>query len=122
VLLFDPKGNILAYVLYAIVGEVYLSAEPGVQAMLYSMGLAVVWRLLSRIAFHFTNMLAAVYVFIVERKRIIPIPWYKKLLFCITWPTFDIIHRYCLYIAMFKKVTWKPIPHTSKVTIEDIEK
>ena len=122
VLLFDPKGNILAYVLYAVLGEVYISAEPGVQAMFYSMGLAVVWRLLSRVAFHFTNMLAAVYVFIVERKRIIPIPWYKKLLFCITWPTFDIIHRYCLYIAMFKKVTWKPIPHTSKVTIEDIEK
>ena len=61
------------------------------------------------------------YVFIVERKRIIKIHPLKKLLYCITWPTFDIIGRWAMYVALFKKVTWKPIPHTSKVTINDIE-
>ena len=35
--------------------------------------------------------------------------------------TFDIIQRYTQYVALFKKVEWKPIPHNSKVTIEDIE-
>ena len=36
-------------------------------------------------------------------------------------PTFDIIGRYTQYLALFKKVTWKPIPHNSKVTIDDIK-
>ena len=94
----------------------------GVEAIWYSLWLVVWARIMGRIGSHLTNMLAAVYVFIVEHKRIKKIPWYKKVLYCITWPTFDIIHRYCLYIAIFKKVTWKPIPHTSKVTIMDIEK
>ena len=42
------------------------------------------------------------------------------LLYIFTWPTFDIIGRYTQYVALFKKVTWKPIPHESKVTIDDI--
>lgn len=122
VVVFSSDANIISMGLCAIFGEVHVSAEPGLAALLYSVGLAFLWNLISRLSFHLVNMLAAVYVFVVERKRIIKIPWYKKVLYCITWPTFDIIHRYCLYIAIFKKVTWKPIPHTSKVTIQDIEK
>ena len=45
---------------------------------------------------------------------------WKKILYCFTWPTFDIIGRYTTYAALFVKVTWKPIPHESKVTIDDI--
>ena len=45
----------------------------------------------------------------------------EKILYIFTWPTFDIIGRYTTYIALFTKVTWKPIPHDSKVTINDIE-
>lgn len=119
---FDPEGSIISCLLYMIFGEVYIHAEPGVQALLYSGGLVIMWRVIERLSFDIVNMFAAAYVFIMERKRIKKIPWYKKVLFCITWPTFDSIHRYCLYIALFKKVTWKPIPHTSKVTILDIEK
>lgn len=48
--------------------------------------------------------------------------FWKKVLYTFTWPTFDIIGRYTTYIALFKKVTWKPIPHESKVTIDDINK
>ena len=44
----------------------------------------------------------------------------NKILFIFTWPTFDMIGRYTTYVALFKKVTWKPIPHESKVTIDDI--
>ena len=46
----------------------------------------------------------------------------KKVLYVLTWPIFDIIGRYTTYVAVFKKVEWKPIPHTSKITINDIEK
>mgnify|MGYP007077971857 CR=1 FL=1 len=31
------------------------------------------------------------------------------------------IERYVKYIALFKKVEWKPIPHESKITIDDIQ-
>ena len=48
------------------------------------------------------------------------IKFWKKILFVLTWPTFDIIGRYTTYAALFVKVTWKPIPHESKVTIDDI--
>ena len=33
---------------------------------------------------------------------------------------FDIIGKFSLLIALFKKVEWKAIPHNSKVNIEDI--
>ena len=116
------NSNFLTKALKAVFGEIYVNASPGAAAFLYSAALALLWRLLGKAAYHFENMLTAVYVFIVERKRIKKIPFYKKVLYCITWPTFDIIYRYSMYAALFMKVTWKPIPHTSKVTIEDIEK
>ena len=118
-------GAVIRLFLWLLVSVIIYACHcyaTGVEAIWYSLWLVVWARIMGRIGSHLTNMLAAVYVFIVEHKRIKKIPWYKKVLYCITWPTFDIIHRYCLYIAIFKKVTWKPIPHTSKVTIMDIEK
>ena len=67
-------------------------------------------------------MLVAVYVFLVERKRIIKIPFYKKVFYTITWPVFDAKGRWTVYFAFFMKIEWKPIPHTSTVTINQIEK
>lgn len=78
-------------------------------------------RLLYRIGKYIENTLAAIYLFIVEHKRIVKIPWYKKIVYTLTWPIFDIIGRYTTYVALFVKVTWKPIPHESKITIEDIK-
>lgn len=119
--LLNPTGNLVAQALYAIFGEVYIDVSPGAAAFFASVGITILWRVLSRISQHIEKMFVAVYVFIVEHKRIIKIPLYKKIWFCITWPAFDIIHRYTTYIALFTKVTWKPIPHTSKITIQDIE-
>ena len=47
--------------------------------------------------------------------------FWDKVLFTFTWPTFDSIGRYTTYAALFMNVTWKPIPHESKVTIDDID-
>lgn len=79
-------------------------------------------RLLYRLGSYFENSLVAIYLFIMEHKRIIKMPFSKKVLYTITWPVFDIIGRYTTYIALFVKVTWKPIPHESKITIDDINK
>lgn len=116
------NSNYLSKALRFVFGDIYVNAAPGVQSFFISAALVTLWRILSKIYYDIENMLTAVYVFIIERKRIKKIPLHKKILFCITWPTFDMFYRYSMYLALFMHVTWKPIPHTSKVTIEDIEK
>lgn len=63
----------------------------------------------------------AVYIFIIEHRRIKPIKWYKKIWYCVTFPIFEAIGRLTNIIALFTKVEWKPIPHNSSVSIKDIE-
>ena len=94
--------------------------------MLYKMPLASSIAALTISAFYtsfvtyFKNIITAAYIFIIEHKRIEHIPLYKKLWFCLTFPIFDIIGRFSLLIALFKKVEWKAIPHTSSIKIDDI--
>ncbi len=66
------------------------------------------------------GILEAAYVYIIEHKRIGHIPLYKKVWFCITFPIFDLIGKLSMLIALFTKVEWKAIPHTSSVNIDDI--
>lgn len=67
------------------------------------------------------NMIAATYVFIAERKRIKPMSFWKKCLFVLTFPIFDIIGRFSTLAALFTHVEWKPIPHNSEITIDDLK-
>ena len=64
--------------------------------------------------------LVALYVYIIEQKRIQKIGFFKTLWFAATFPIFDIIGKISLVIAMFMKVEWKPIPHDSNVKITDL--
>ena len=99
-----------------------LNVAPGYEAMLYMLLVSFVVSIISRIYFHVANMAYAVYVFIAEHKKIIKIPLRKKALYTLTWFIFDAIGRWTLYAALFMKVEWKPIPHTSKITIQDIDR
>jgi len=99
-----------------------ISIDPGIKAFLIGSLITIWFRVFYRIGSYLTKIWIPIYLFIIERKRIIKIPFLKKVLYCFTWPTFDIIGRYTTYIALFKKVTWKPIPHTSSITIEDLKK
>lgn len=100
--------------------DIRINMDPGIAAL--GMGLLVsIWlRLLYRVGSYFVNIWLAVYIFIIEESRIKKISFWKKILYVFTWPTFDIIGRYTIYVALFKDVTWKPIPHESKVTIDEI--
>ena len=114
-------GTYLAKLIRSI-SDVKVNFSPGFVS-LYAGFITTIWlRIFYRIGRYFENIWMAVYVFFIERKNIIRIPFLKKVLYCFTWPTFDIIGRYTTYVAMFKKVTWKPIPHESKVTIDDLKK
>jgi len=112
-------GNWLAKVLRSI-NDIKINCPPGVGALFLSMLITIWFRLLYRIANYFVNMWLAVYLFIIEDARIKKMSLFKKILYIFTWPTFDIIGRYTTYIALFKKVEWKPIPHESKITIDDL--
>ncbi|MBR3145396.1 MAG: glycosyltransferase [Clostridia bacterium] len=95
---------------------------PGLKTMFICMALAVLYRLIYRVGEYTRNMMDAVYFFLVEYARIKKMNIFKKILYVFTWPIFDIIGRYTTYIALFTKVTWKPIPHNSKVTIDDLRR
>ena len=97
-----------------------INIEPGYYALFMGFILTIWFRILYRIGAYISNMLMAVYLFIIEDARIKKMKLKDKILFTLTWPTFDIIGRYTTYIAVFKKVEWKPIPHQSKVTIDEL--
>ncbi len=100
--------------------DIRISLPPGTKTLFISMLLTIWFRILYRIGNYFVNMWLAIYLFIIEEARIKKMSIWKKILYTFTWPTFDIIGRYTIYIALFKKVEWKPIPHESKVTIDDL--
>lgn len=112
-------GSFLAKFLRKIT-SIEIFVKPGFKAALIGLLLTIWFRLLYRINQYFENMLMAIYLFIVEDARIKKMKFSKKILYTLTWPTFDIIGRYTTYAALFMHVTWKPIPHESKVTIDDI--
>lgn len=101
--------------------EIEIVKNAGMNAFLLGLLLNLWTRILFRIGDYFERMWIAVYLFIVEHKNIKPMPLYKKALYTLTWPTFDIIGRWTTYVALFMKVEWKPIPHESKITIDDIK-
>ena len=99
-----------------------LNVPVGIESLWMAFIIAIWARLFYRFASYFEHIFEAVYVFIIERKRIKKMSLIKKIWFSFTWPIFDIIGRYTTYIAVFKKVEWKSIPHTSKITIDDLNK
>ena len=113
-------GNWLAKFLREHVVGTKVTIGPGVKAMWVAFVLTILWRIIMRLSNDLETALAGAYLFIVERKRIKKIPLLKKILYCFTWTTFDIMYRYSMYMALFMKVEWKVIPHTSNIKIEDI--
>ena len=113
-------GTWLAKLLNSLFGT-RINVEASVAALFIGMIVSIWLRLLYRIGSYFSNIWLAVYLFVIEESRIKKIKLWKKILYCFTWPIFDIIGRYTTYIALFVKVTWKPIPHVSKVTIDEVD-
>ena len=102
------------------INNIKINLPPGTKALFVSMGVSIFARILYRIGSYFTNIWIAAYLFIIEDARIKKVSIWKKILYVLTWPVFDIIGRYTIYVALFTKVEWKPIPHGSKVTIDDL--
>ena len=115
------NSTYIGQIFVKLFGDYVLTLEPGLQTYFICMGLTIWFNIWKRICLYIKNIVLCAILFILERKRIKKISIWKKILYCITWPTFDIIGRYTQYIALFRKVDWKPIPHQSNVTIDDIK-
>jgi len=116
---FISNSTYLGKILRSIF-EININVPSGTNALFMALLLSIWSRIFYRIATYFEHIFEAVYVFFIERKRIKKMPLYKKVLFSLAWPIFDIIGRYTTYIAVFRHVEWKEIPHTSEVTIDDL--
>lgn len=100
--------------------DIKIDVPSGVHAIWMTILVGVWARLFYRIGAYIEKIVVYYYVLFIERKRIKKIPLNKLFLYSLTWPIFDIVGRYTTYIALFKKVSWKPVPHNSKITIDDI--
>lgn len=94
----------------------------GYKGMLQILLISIWLRLFYRIAMYIRKIIEPWYVLFLERKRIKKIPIYKIFVNSLLFPIFDIVGRYTTYIALFKKIEWKPVPHESKITIDDLNK
>lgn len=68
------------------------------------------------------GIIVAAYIYIIEHRRIMKIKWYKKVWFCLTFPIFDIIGKLAMYIALFRRVEWKPTPHNAGISLNELDK
>ncbi len=81
----------------------------------------IIFGLATLLIAYIKSVLTALYVYIIESKRIKKIKWHRKIWFCLTFPIFDVIGLLSLVIALFKRVEWDPIVHNKALKIEDIE-
>ena len=70
---------------------------------------------------HFGVIPFGIILFIMERKRIPPMPLGKKLLYILSFPLFGIIGDAAMWVASMMNVEWKPIPHEAEIDIDQVE-
>ena len=118
---FFSGGTLLAQILRHFF-SFKINISSGTSA-LWQVFLLGVWaRLFYRIGAYIESIIVPWYILFLERKRIKKMPISKIFIYSLVWPIFDIVGRYKTYIAVFKKVGWTPVPHTSKITIDDLNK
>ncbi len=82
-----------------------------------------VWKILTILIFdQFGVIPQGIMIIIAEYKRMKKVKWWKLITICLSFPLFGLVGDLATWIALFSKVSWKPIPHKSKVNISDIEK
>lgn len=70
---------------------------------------------------HFGVIPMALLLFVLEYKRLQKIHWYKAVYYSLMFPLFGIVGDISTWIALFSKVTWKPIIHNADINIEEME-
>ena len=71
--------------------------------------------------FWLTNIILTIFVCIFYRKLLPKIKFWKFVWLIFMAPMFYKIGQYCTYVALFKKVEWKPIPHDYTVDVRKLK-
>lgn len=61
-----------------------------------------------------------VYTMLTEWKQV-HIPWYQKIGYCFTFPIYMLTYIPIAFAALKRKVEWKPIRHTCKVSLKQVK-
>ena len=102
--------------------HVTVNINPGPKGMLYVILLGIWLRLFYRIGMYLKKIAEPWLYLFLERKRLKKLSIWKVFRYSLLFPIFDIVGRYTTYIGLFKNIEWKPVPHDSKITIDDINK
>lgn len=68
-----------------------------------------------------SDLVIQICVLIIYRKRIGKLPFFKTVFHMILFPLFDIIGKWTSYVALFKHVEWKPIPHDTVMDVKQLK-
>lgn len=117
-ILINNFGYYLKY--FLLIFKININVNQGVNAIKYAIIFSIIYRIIYLISIYLSNMITAIYVFISEKNKIKKTSFTQKIKYILLWPTFDMIGRITNFIALFKKVTWKEIPHINNIKIEDL--
>ena len=67
-----------------------------------------------------SGIIEALYTLIFYRKRIKGFKFWQFLTGTLMYGTFSLIGRFSMYVALFKKVEWKPIPHDRVIDVKKL--
>ena len=94
----------------------------GEGSVLTSHGMVFSW-LRSAVSSYFIMMALAVVVFIIERKRIHGLTFWKKVLITLVWPIYLALQLPMDIQAFFSRnLGWKPIPHSDQTSFDHVNK
>lgn len=84
--------------------------------------LMLLWQVLYILVFeHLSAILMGFVLFFLERRRLRRVKWWQVLWYSLMFPLFSIIGDIATLVAVFVKVTWKPIPHKADIAIGELE-
>lgn len=84
--------------------------------------LGVMWSALESVLNSLLMMFGVGLVACLSEWKEIRCPWWKKILYCFTFPVFMLTYVPVAISAMFTKVEWKQIKHSDSKSIEEMDK
>ena len=101
-------------------GITYRDVFLGSTISFWSKGLLFRW-MRTYIYFYAATIMSAIIIFIIERKRIKGLSFFKKVLIALVWPFFLFVQFILDFQAFFTlDAKWDPIPHNDKTSFEHV--
>lgn len=107
--------KIITWILQIVIGALAANAWGAIAGIL--IGILTGW-----LTHWISRMIYATFVYCFYAKEIPRIPLHKLFFYIFMFPFFDKIGEYSMYVALFKKVEWKQIPHDFTIDVDQLKK